>query len=249
MAFHLAAFYGLIPTGSTASNLPAITDDVFAVENGALLNSTGSDVFAALAMGEDLSRIYVTTPRLRSLSPPYIRPIIIGATVPNDPNVAEWLDGPLDILPGESLSCQVIHDNVGTKAQYALLWLARELAPAPTGQVVTIRGYSVTATTANQWTDITMTWEQRPAGRYAVVACEVFSANPLGFRLKFDTDGFRPGGVTMGSPGYRSHRYFARPGTLGTWGQINAQVMPRLQLLSTAASSDHGVYMQIIPID
>lgn len=249
MTFHASVFHNSVAAGSGLTALNPINDDVLAIENNAIVCSSKNSIFAGLGMGDSLNRARISTPTLNSLAAPFLRPIISQSSVPTNPNVAEWLDSSVEVAPGEGVSAEAVHDSGLTQNLYVLLWFANEFEPAPEGAVLTIRGTGTTAVSANAWTDVAITWDSPLAhGHYAVVASECISTNALAFRWKFDTQGYRPGGISQMTIGGRSHPYFSRPGKLGIWGHISAQVMPRLQVLSTGASSSHTVFLQVIRI-
>lgn len=239
-----------VPAGTTPVELDPISDDVLGVANNHFRSSGDLRIFAAFALGEQLDVARVVTPSLRQIAPTQIRPLTSAAAIGGDPNVAEWLRHPVVVPAAEENAVQAVHGAGTPKEARAVLWVARAPAPAPSGQVVTMRAWSFDATTANQWTDVNLTWDDPLAqGTYAVVGSECVSANALAHRWKFgDDQSFRPGGITQPVHGDRTHVYFYRPGALGVWGTFGAAVMPRLQILSTATSASHWAFLQVVRI-
>lgn len=250
MSFHLVGFRALTAT-AILQQLTAITDDVFGSEEGAFISSSDVKIIAGFAMGDSLQRATMSIPTQDSivLSSPHIRPIVSSATMISDPNLAEWFDRPVPLRASEFVQIKAEQTSGGAADVRALLWFATHLDLAPEGEHTTIRATSVTATVANAWSDVSLTWENRPGrGRYAVIGAECVSSSPFAFRLKFDSQGYRPGGLSMSSLGDRPVYYFARAGKLGAWGYATEMVLPRLQVLSTAISSSHTLYVHLVRI-
>ena len=124
MSFHLCGFYDNIASGAV-SDINPISDDVLATADGAIVSSSENHIFAGLAMDESLDRARVSTPSLNSLATPHLRPIISAATMPTNPNIAEWLDAPLRVSPGQGFSCDAYQASGVAKDAYVLLWLAQ----------------------------------------------------------------------------------------------------------------------------
>lgn len=249
MPFHLVGFHDSIPT-DTDGALSFIGDDVFGDLQGMLVSSSKIKALAGFAMGNTLQTVKLWSASLAAIiDSPHVRPIVSSAAMISDPNLAEWFDHPILLQESEPLQARAIQSSGGNADAYLLLWLAEEIRALPSGDSTTVRGTGTATTTANAWTDVDITWDVRLGrGRYAVVAAECVSSNALAFRLKFDSDGFRPGGLTMASTGDKPPKYFSRPSAFGLWGYATEMVMPRLQVLSTAASSSHTLYLKVVRV-
>lgn len=86
-----------------------------------------------------------------------------------------------------------------------------------------------------------------PKGRYAVVGSECISTTAIAHRWIFDNQSFRPGALSSGAIGERTHRLFY-DGSLGTWGTFISQVPPRIEVLCSGADADHTIFLQVVRI-
>ena len=193
MPAHLFAYTGTL-TGPGTFPLAGIVDNVLTRSA-----SSGNYIFQfpwrlkwAFGLGETLTRVQITSPTLRQVQPPYIRPIQ-DALNPPDVQQIQWFgDQPLDLPAFEEFSVQATL-TAGPELDIALFSAFTDEMQIPAGRVLTSRWTAAIATVAGQWTLGTMQADQSlPPGTYAIVGLEVISATGLAARLQIPNQVFRP---------------------------------------------------------
>lgn len=230
----------------TNDDIPAINDDIIPIVNSHFQFQQNRDLLYAFAAGLGLDRARIVSPKHRQVTLPFIRPHNVGVLPVNDPNVADFRANPFRLAGLEEIAIEASTTGVGPNRIHVLLGVATSRTPASAGDIYTIRGTSTTAAVVNTWTTITTTWaDLLGAGDYDVVGLEVFSTNAIAARLIFDDQMERPGGVSIGALGNRTHAMFYKGG-LGRWGTFRSTNMPRVQVLANVADASHEVFMDII---
>lgn len=235
-------------TASTLEELTVVSDGIIQVQNAHFLPPMDLNVYAAIAFGTDLQRVRVTTPRLRQISPIFLRPFqptLIGA---NDANAIDLTSQPLRLRAQEEIIVEALQDNAGAQRGTVVLFLGERLQPAPPGDVFTIRATSTTACVANTWTQLSYTLDsQLPQGRYAVVGVEHVSTNSQAIRLTFDNQFFRPGFPGLGDVNHRLPLPFLQR-FLGALGHFVTYSLPRVEVLANGTDNSHEVYFHVVPM-
>lgn len=245
--FHLAAYTEVI--GNTAdTDVDALTDDILAINNAHFTLDTPKLLLAAAAMSATILRAKVASPTMRQLASPFIRPPIVAAIPPANPNM--WLldHNPFVIPPYEEIQLQATSGVAMTERFTALLWLASQITPTPSGNVVPLRVTSSTTATANAWSTLTLTFADTiPSGRYAAVFSEAFSTNAQAHRWIFSNQQERPGYLSAAANTSRQPYAIAR-GQFGVMGYFRSNDLPRLQVLCNGADNSHEAYLHVIRV-
>lgn len=245
--FHLATNFGnLGNTANTAIN--ALNDDVLSINNNNHVPDSPLQCYAEFGMGDELLRARDTTPSIAQLMNSYV-PIHNEA----QPTTLEWPSwnpsNPKLRKPGEGISYTVSNSGAGPTDTYIFQWLYESFAPAPSGQVYTMRGTSTIASVANTWTTLTtVTWEPSlPAGTYSVIGAHVTGVTEIAFSFIFPGQRWRPGGLagaTEGNPTWERQRR----GGLGEWGRFSLQTFPIPRVLNGGAVAAHTIYLDVVRV-
>lgn len=233
---------------STLTDLTPVPDEIMTIENAHFLPAQDLRLYGAFAMATDLQRVRFTTPKLRQISPVFVRPIqptLIGG---NNANVALYDRAPLILRGQEEIVVEGFQDNVGAQRITVVSFLGQNLTAVPPGDVYPIRATSVTAVTANAWSLLTYTLDQQlPAGRYACVLVEHISANSQAVRMIFDDQYFRPGAPGLADVNNRlPSPWYEYP--LGVYGYFRTFSLPRVQVLCNGADAAHELYFHVIQV-
>ncbi len=247
MSFHLLAF--TVSAGDvTNSDVPALTDDVFTIQNGHFLPAEDWMLIWAAQFSALHENGRIVTPSLREISLPFIVPIGAAVLPASDPNVADYRDQPMQLKRLEEIANEVSTTAAGPSRVTGLYGVARDRRNAPAGTPITMRGTSVTAAVTNAWTTLAVTWSDNlPQGKYAVVGLTVQSTNAIAARCNFPDQEERPGSVSIGALTDKQLAMFTKGG-LGEWGQFNSFAMPDIQVLANVADAAHVVYLDIVKI-
>lgn len=246
--FHTSAFTMLLGTVAD-TDVPALSDQIIQIQNNHFILPRDMKLYYALAMSATLNRSRFNSPSLRQLAPTYIDPISITTLPPTDPNVSDWRANPLTLRGQEEIQNEATSDiAMGTERYTCVMGLGDRIEPAPIGDIITLRATSTTAAVVNVWTPVSLTWTNfLPVGTYCVIGARHVSTNGQAFRLTFDDQWMRPGGLSFATLGLRSHDMF-RKGGLGRWGLFRTISLPRAEVLCNVADAVHTFYVDVVRI-
>lgn len=249
MPFHLSCYASTTLSTTANTDIPAVNDDIMAISNTHFLPQQDYDLVAAYAQSATLNRARIVSPTNRQVTLPFIRPSSAASSPPTDPNVADYRSNPFRIQGLEELAVEATSDiAMGNETFHALVFLQDQFQPVPKGNIFTLRGTSTTATVANTWTTLTVTWaDLLPDGDYVCCGMELVGATEIAGRIIFENQVLRPGSVAQTTVGGRSHDMF-RKGGLGSWGRFKSTRMPIIQAMNSAAVSTHTVFLDFVRI-
>jgi hypothetical protein len=246
--FHLSAFFVSIST-TADTDVPAVVDDILTIQNNHFVLQRPYQLLAGAAMSATISRAKLASPSMRQIASPYIRPLILAAKPPTNPNI--WLldHNPFIIPPFEEVQMQGTSAiAMGNENFTGLIWLADNITPLPIGNIIPLRITSTTAAVANAWTSIALTFtDTLPSGVYAMVFSEHRSANGIAHRWIFSNQLERPGFMSMTNLTDRLP-YAQAKGQFGVMGRFRSNDLPRLQVMCNAADASHEVYAHIVRV-
>lgn len=243
--WHLAAFSESISAG-TDTDVNALIDDILTIQNSHFMLREDMNLMACAAMSATLDRAKLSTPTMRIVAAPYVRPMIVGTTPGSNPNVQLLDKNPTRIPWGEEVQMLATAAPAGSEQFTAILWLSRGLSPIPSGNVIPVRWTSSTAAVANSWTTLTMTWgDTLPSGIYAMVQTECYSTNAIAHRWNFPNQLYRPGMLSFVSTGQR-HPYAMSLGQFGVLGQFRSNALPTVQVLANGTDNAHVGYAHVV---
>ncbi len=248
MSFHTAAFFASVVT-AVETVLPPVQDDILNIQNGRFLPSRTRDLIYAAAMSTDLQRAFFTSPKLRQITLPFIRPIIDGAVPFSLNEVADYRKNPLSFPGVEEFSVSALNDAaVGPEDTTVVFGMSEGFTPMIRGDIFTMRGTGTTTTIANAWTTCPITFaDTLPVGDYAVVGLEAIGVTCQAARLIFGGQEIRPGCLGQIDDGGTGPKMF-RKGGLGEWGRFNTIDLPQVQFLTGGIDTVQEIYMDIIRV-
>lgn len=245
--YHLCDYTASL--GSVTNNdTAALADSILTIINGHFLLPFDLGLYAAAAFQANLSRVRLTSPKLRQTNPLYLEPINLSAPGVNNPNVLSFFDAPVILKGQEEVEMDVTTSAAGPAQYHGLLWLADTIVPPPAGDVFFLRATSTTTATANAWTLLSYTLEtQLPAGRYAMIYSETQSASGVAHRWIFDNQFLRPGNLSFIALGSRNyHRFYEY--AMGVMGYFYTYSLPRCEVLCTAADAAFEMRMAVVKV-
>lgn len=244
--FHLLANFISIGTVADTDVTP-IQDNVILIQNNHFVFQQDMQLLAATFMEITPSRARIVTPSLRIPSTPWVRPLITGAVPPNIPVIADYRANPLTLRALEEtywLATSAL--AMGNENATGLMWVGDGITPPPVGRIITMRGTSTTAASANKWSPITVTWQDTlPLGTYGIVGLQVQSANAQAARLIINGQPWRPGSLSVTALGNYGVPMFLKGG-MGLWGTFRQTAMPIVEVLANAADAAHEVYLEFV---
>lgn len=246
---HHTCAYGATVASAAETDIAALTDGPLVIQNGHFLPQRPTDICYAAFCALLGTYARISTPTLAVITTPYFRDISLAVDFGNPQILADYSQDMLHLEALEEVVLFAKNSAATSGLSLGILGLMIQNIPQPAGRVYTIRGTAVATLTINAWTQLgTITWQnQLPTGIYAVVGAEAFSAGGKAFRLTFENQVWRPGGLAMLLETNRTHPLF-RMGNLGTWGQFHNYAMPTFEMISASADTAEVVYMDIVRI-
>lgn len=242
--FHLAAYAATIDN-TAGTDVTAATDDVLTIQNSHFVLSQWMNLYAAAVMSATLSRVQLASPSMRVIAPPFVRPIIVAAIPPDNPNVWNLANNAFRIPPFEEIQMLATSGVAMTEPFAGFLWLGDQIQPVTVGNTIPWRWTSTTAAVANTWTSLTVTFaDTLPSGVYSIVGSEHFSTNGRAHRWIIPNQLYRPGQLSMAANSSRQP-YSMSMGQFGMWGSFRSNDLPRPQVFANGTDNSHEGYLHI----
>lgn len=244
---HHTCAYTATVAATAETDIAALTDGVLVIQNGHFLPQRPTDICYAAFCALLGTYARLSTPTLSVVTSPYIRDISLAVDFGNPQILDDYSSDMLHLEALEEVTLFAKNSAATSGLSLCVLGLMIQQMPQPAGRVYTIRGTAAATLVINAWTQLgTITWQnQLPTGMFAVVGAEAFSAGGKAFRLTFENQVWRPGGLAMILETNRTHSLF-RLGNLGTWGQFHNYAMPTFEMISASADTAETVYMDIV---
>lgn len=248
MPHHVAAYTGNVAVVAE-TELSAVTDNYFVIQNNHFLPQRDMPLLFALIAGLNLSRGRINTPSLGVVASPNIYPLSGAAAPGSPPRFADYVNTPLLFRALEEIQLFTTQPAAVAQQNFGILGFSMGAEPAPGGNIFTIRGTATGALTANAWTNVgTVTWQNvLPSGVYAVVGAMFESAGALAGRLILENTAYRPGGLGVQSVNDVESDLFRRGG-LGVWGRFHNYAMPQVEMLSASADASETIALDIVKV-
>ena len=232
-----------------AADIDPVVDGIMTIQNSHFLPQKNFLMQYAYFGAAGATRARFITPTFRQLSTPWIRPINLAIVPLDEANMADYSANPLMIRGLEELQLEGYQTTGGAAVVAAIAGLSSSpVGPAPSGDVIAMRGTGATTVTAGAWSNCAMTWQDTlPNGTYAVVGLEAIGATAISARLIFEDQVDRPGCLGQGLVSGNGPPLF-RHGGLGIWGRFNAYRIPSVEFLCNAADTAQEVYLHFVRI-
>lgn len=249
---------------ATLVDTPAISDENFVQQNGHWLFYEPYMLVGMAAIGASLTQVQLFDSTWNSLNVPQVYPPIIGATIPQNPNVIDLRNQPITIPQNEQIACQMSNDlGVGNEQETLLLWIVPQsgittqpMPPGPMGNMGRIKALANVTATLTQGVFSPDTPIALPniikGGTYCVTGIQVVCAQGIAFRVNFPRAPLfmgrklNPGGLCTAAYG----NVPALPGAqwLGPMGYFDTTELFQIAVLgaTTVASATYQVFIDLI---
>lgn len=250
---HMLAYNLTTAAAAGYQALQAAADPVFSRVGTNYQNPYHLGLWAAYVMSTNISRCRINTASLRLRGFPQVRPVVAGVAPPTDPNWQDLREKPIYLRPDEDIEVDV---DVGANAEVATAFLWVQYADSQSvvfnrningADLRWIRATCAITSTTNVWSGPnTITLEDViEGGSYDVYGAECFGTNTVGFRLWFQNQYWKPGGLGFATVGLRPPFPFIN-GETGWWGNFNTYSLPQLEVFdSTGATNTKTLFMLI----
>lgn len=230
-------------------DITPVPDQIMAIQNGHFVPQVDCQINWAAPMSAVALRARLSSPSIRQVTQPYLIPVIDSVGPLTTDKAVDLRSNPIMARALEELAVESTLSAVGPTRDTIVVDLADSpLAPAPSGQAFTIRGTGTTTQVASNWTLCSITWANNlPVGRYAVIGGIAYGATCQAFRVIFENQTWRPGGLGWVSEVVQADPLF-RYGELGMWGTFQSNRMPNIEMLASAADAAQTVYLDLVRI-
>lgn len=247
---HLLCFYKSIAVTALAT-IDAVADSRFSLRDSNTkfaLNDRWNLQVAAVG-GPDVARAKIELPSTNLVGSREIYPLNVQANFVTPINRMNFMRRPVQLDAGQNLALQAALGTASANLVWGGLIVSRgPLDGVPNGQPTTLRGTSTTAGVAGSWVDLSMSWdEELPPGNYAVIGCNVISADGLFHQVRFEGQDEIPGGTCCVSAD-ESGLPEQYNGGLGEWGRFHSQTPPTIRLLADGTGASHTVQLEVVPV-
>jgi hypothetical protein len=242
--FHLGVFDGSAAGAVTDQDTAFVADQFMPVLNTHAAPPYRMRLVGAHAYGATLTFAKLSSPYLRMITPPYIRPLDVAATPNSRPGFSELFRQQVYVNPAEEL--QFLASASGVGGTTCGVWFSDGNMMLPVGK----NDYLVKATAtitaaAGAWTNGVITLQSGlPAGRYSVLGMSCYGTNIDYARLVFPGQTPRPGVIGQQSAA-GIDGYWQFGGILGEFGQFDSIAQPTLDVFSHAGNGSQTVQLFI----
>jgi hypothetical protein len=247
MGFSLLTFQASVNGSSGYTQLNAISDSIYNVQNNKYLLDADHQLMFYYYEGATANRFRLNVPSLRSTFLPTMRPVSVNTTVPNYPNIGTLIDHAIIFRQNEEVGVDVA--NGGAEQSYVGLGVTKSFQPAPRAPVFTTRATGTTTQVSNSYSSCSLTYDDNlPPGTYAIVGAECVATNGIFFRLVLTGTNDRPGSVCTAAVGNRSYPAIAQEQRFGIWGTFTNTQLPRLEVMSKAADTAQTLFLSLVKV-
>lgn len=239
----------------TDTDIPLATDSHVTVLNSHPLFPIPVFVQWWYAAGLTMTRVRLSTPRLKPIVRPVLQPVDQSATVTDNLRIIEYWRHPIMLNPVEET--QMLRSNTTAVAErdHVVLAVGDNQRNIPQGDLYLARATTAFTPTANTWSTGVITLDDTlQVGRYSIVGMRVNDATGIAARLIF------PGAPIAGAlpqirPGVRVTAsqaqegiYWMRYGMMGEYGQFESFAVPALEIMDAGPTANPEVFLDIIPV-
>lgn len=247
---HHTLAWSVSAADATDTDITPITDGIVQIQNAHFVLPMNMQLYYMAVMSTGITRAQLSSPTIRQfVSAMELAPLIAGLVPPTNPNIVEWFDNPFTLRGQEEIVLNASQTTGGAVVITGFAHIANERTPIPAGDRYFLRATSTTAAVALSWTQIALTYQgQLPVGQYAVVNAVHGSATGKGFRMIFDNQYWRPGGLsrTAATFGVMRENDIYRMNGMGEWGRFNTISLPRMEVFCTTTDNAHTVLLEVV---
>lgn len=255
---HTIAYSQTFAAPQTDVDFPAVTDpSVTVTAANHVFFPVPVQIMVAYANALLIQRVRISTPSLKPVTRPLIRPLEQAAAPSSRPQLSEFFRDPINIKALEEIQLLYTTTTAVAERGFVILTVGDNVRTIAPGELYVLRATTAFTAVANAWTAGALVLDDVLApGRYQIVGMEAIQATLEAARLIFPGAPYgqgqimpqvRPGVVGLPSLGAQGTRYF-RFGYLGSFGEFENVAPPVVEILNSAAVANPEVYLDIISV-
>lgn len=235
-------------TGGVLTAVDALLDPHVRVQGKDVIVPSLNKLIGAFVTGANAQGAQFQSPTLRRFVNLDLYPFNQVADTGSPFAFIDRSEQPIELTVDEALNAYYAESAAGAERCYIAALLGDGDHRIPSGEIFTVRASGTTTLVANAWTNVPLTFTQvLPAGRYACVGAQAYTANGVFFRFYPNAFEWRPGYLTNGF-GFAGMGSRQRYGGLGVWFEFNHNTPPTCDFLANGASTSENVWLDLIKI-
>ncbi len=251
MPHHLIAWYSTAFNNASLTKLDVQSSDPLLYPDTSAKTYTPPQdlqLLAAYAGGTSLEQARIEAPSLLRVGYPSIVPLESAASPSGDDvGLATYQTRPLRLVNGEGIAVTAANGASGTVA--ACLLCSVGTIAVPPGEGFWLRYTDSTAASPGAWTTLAAALDQDlPAGTYAIIGMDHWSATAVAARLIIEGVRYRPGIVAHNTAAASRTNEMFYQAKLGVWGYFTNRGLPFVEVLCTGADAAHVGYLYVVRV-
>lgn len=239
----------------TDTDIPLVSDPSVTILNSHPLFPIPVWIEWAYALGLTVTRVRISTPRLKPILRPVISPVDQSATVTDGFRLLKYYEQPVMLNPVEEVQMLRTNTTAVAERDAVVLTVGDRNYNVPQGECYCGRYTTSFTPTVVVWSSGSITLDDTlQVGRYSIIGHRVVSANTVAARLIFPgapiagaLPQIRPGILGYGTDAFQGHPEF-RFGRLGEHGQFESFALPSLEVFQTTATANPEGFFDLVNV-
>lgn len=252
---HTVVYSDSTSSAQTDTDCPLVSDPSVTVLNNHPLFPIPIWICWALAVGLTVTRVRISTPRLKPVVRPVIAPVDQSATVTDGFRAYEAFRHPVMLNPVEEVQMLRTNTTAVAERDAIALTVTDGNFNVPQGECYVARATTSYTPTVNVWSSGAITLDDTlQVGRYSIIGLRVVSANTVVGRLIFPgapvqggLPQIRPGVPGCGTDTFQGYPW-TRFGVLGEYGQFESFALPQVEVFQTTATANPEVFFDLVNV-
>lgn len=253
--FTTVAYTDSTSAAQTDTDIPALSDPSMTILNSHFIFPAPVLVYWIYGLGLTMTRLRLSTPRLRPISRPVINPVDQSATPTENFRLFEYWRHPIRLNPVEEIQFLRTNTTAVAEREFVILTVGDGNMNVPQGDLYVSRATTAFTPTVNVWSSGSLTMDDTlQVGRYSIVGLRVNNASGCAARLIFPAPAqqglmqqFRPG-VRISQSNADEGIWWMRYGLMGEYGQFESFALPQVEVLAPVATANPEVFLDIVPV-
>ena len=242
-------------TAQTDTDIPLATDSMIASSNSHPLFPVPVYVQWWYALGTTMTRVRLSTPRLKPIVRPVLQPCDQG-TAPADPiKLMPYWRHQILLNPVEETQMLRTKTSAVAERDHVVLAVGDGVRTIPGGDMYVARATTTFTPSANVWSVGTISLDDTlQVGRYSIVGLRVNDATGVAGRLIFpgapiqgSLPQIRPGTICRTSNA-QSDWFAGRFGEWGEYGQFENFAVPQLEIMDAGPTASPEVFFDLVNV-
>lgn len=253
--FTTVAYTDSTSTAQTDTDIFALSDPSMTILNNHFIFPAPVQAYWVYGLGLTMTKLRLSTPRLRPISRPVIEPVDASATPTENFRIVEYWRHPIRLNPVEEIQFLRTNTTAVAEQDFVGLTIGDANMNVPQGDMYFSRATTSFTPTINVWSSGSLTMDDTlQVGRYSIIGLRVNNSGGVLGRLIFPAPAqqglmqqFRPG-VKVSQSSHDEGIFWMRYGMMGEYGQFESFALPQVEVLAASATANPEVLLDIVPV-